>query len=81
MREVDAISNSEELVDAICDSEELVDAVSDPKSNPISYPKKNTHTTNRNLAQKLLKNQFVPKIIQGAIYSIDQLVTEDVAGI
>ena len=52
----------------------MVDAESDLSKDP----KVATHTNNRNFAQKLLKNQFVPKIIQGAISPIDQLVTKDV---
>ena len=74
--EIDAMINSEEQVDSIRDSEELVDAVSDPKSNPSINKKVATHTANRNFAQKLLKNRFIPKIIQGAICPIDQLITE-----
>ena len=78
---VDAISDYEERVDAIRNSEELLDAVSDPKSNPSRNPKVATHTTNGKCSQKLSKNRFVPKIIQGVIRPIDQLVTEDVPGI
>ena len=76
--QVDAISDSEEQVYAISDYEEMVDAASDPKSDTSRNPKVATHTTNGNLAQKLLKNWFVPKIIQGKIRLIDQLVMEDV---
>ena len=67
-----------EQVDAITYSEELVDAISDPKSNPSSNPKVATQITNGNLAQKLLKNWFVTKIIHRAIRQIDQLAREDV---
>ena len=76
-----AHSNSEEQVDTINNSEELVDAVSNPKSNPNSNPKVPTYTTNRNFPQKILKNWFILKIIQGEILPIDQLVTEDMLGI
>ena len=68
----------DEHVDAISDSKELVDAVSNPKSNPRRDPKVDTHTNNRNFPQKFLRSRFVPKIIQGVIFRIDQLVTEDV---
>ena len=61
-------------------SEELVDAISDPKIDPSSDPKVATYTNNRKIPRKLLKNRFVPKIIQGAIRTIEQLVTEDVPG-
>ena len=40
-----------------------------------------TYNTNGNVPQKLFNNRFIPKIIPGAIYTIDQLVTEDVQGI
>ena len=40
-----------------------------------------TYTTNENFPQKLFNNRFIPKIIPGAIYTIDQLVTEDLAEI
>ena len=76
-----AHSDSKEQVNAIRNSEELVDAVSDPKSNPSSDPKVATYTTNGNFPQKLMKNWFVPKIIQGAIRPIEQLATEKVTGI
>ena len=76
--QVDAISDSEEQVYVISNSEELVDAVSDPKRNPSSNPKVSTYTTNGKSTQKLPKKRFVPKIIQGEICLIDQLVTEDV---
>ena len=61
---IDAKSDSEEQVDTISDSKELVDVVSDPKSVPSSNPKVAAYTNNRHFPQKLLKNQFVPKIIQ-----------------
>ena len=63
------------------DSKELVDAVSNPKSDPSSDPNAATYTTNGKFLQKLLKNPFVPEIIQGTIRLIDQPVTEDVPGI
>ena len=56
--QVDAMSNSEEQVDAISNYKELVDAANNPKSDPSSDPKVATHTTNRNFAQKLLKNRM-----------------------
>ena len=62
----------------INDSEELVDAVSDPKSDPSSDRNVANYTTNGNFPQNLLMSRFVPKIIQGAIGPINQLVTEGV---
>ena len=79
--QVDAISDSEEQVDTINYPNELVDAVSNPKRDPSSDEKVATYTTNGNPPQKSLRSRFVPKIIQGAIRSIDHLVTEDAPGI
>ena len=75
------INYSKEQVDAINDSKELVDAVINPKSGPSSDPKVGTYTINRNVTQKLLKSQFVPKIIPAAIRPVCQLVPEDPPGI
>ena len=63
-KQVDAILNdSNKQVDAINDSKKLVVTGSDPKSNPSSNPKADTHITDGNFARKLLINRFVPKII------------------
>ena len=59
----------------------MVDVLSDPKSDPNSNQKVDNYTTNGKNPQKLLKNRFVPNIIQGAICPIDPLVKEDVPGI
>ena len=79
--QVIAMSDSEEPVYTISDSKELADPVSDSKSDPSRDPKVATHTTNGYFAKKILKNRFVPKIIQGKICLIEQLVMEDVPGV
>ena len=70
--------NSEEQVHTIIEYEELVDALSNPKSDPSSDTKVSTNTTNIKFPQKLLKNWFIPKIIQCAIRPTDHLVMEKV---
>ena len=70
-----ANSDYKELVEAVSDSKKLLDTVSDLKRDSGSYPKVATYTINENFPQKLFNNWFVPKIIQGKIYPIDQLVT------
>ena len=53
----------------------------DVESDPNSSPKVDTYTTNGNFPHKLILNWLIPKIIQGAIRMIEQIITEDVAGI
>ena len=81
-KNVDAIINdSINQVDAISDSKKLVVTRSDPKSDPISNPKLDTHTTNENFGQKSLISRFVPNIIPIVIRPINPPTTANVMGI
>ena len=76
--------------DSVYYNSEEDDAISDPKSDSLVATQTSDRnerkitdidTTNGNSPHKLILNRLIPNIIPGAIRPIEQMITEDVAGI